>query len=66
VHSIGHGQEWEDVYYDWTKVRGVEDDGAVLVRPDRFVAWRCRQAISTEEGCEAKLLRVMRDALCLH
>ncbi len=66
VHSIGQGQEWEDVYYDWTKVRGVEDDGAILVRPDRFVAWRCRQAISTAEGCEAKLLRVMRDVLSVY
>ncbi|MFC8748793.1 hypothetical protein ACFUCP_35850 [Streptomyces olivaceus] len=24
----------------WTGVRGVDDDGAVLVRPDQHVAWR--------------------------
>ncbi|UPK90561.1 hypothetical protein LCI18_001496 [Fusarium solani-melongenae] len=40
VYGIGHGQEYIDVYRDWHKKRGVADDGCVLVRPDRFVAWR--------------------------
>ena len=41
VVSIGWRQEYMDAYGDWAKVRGVDDDGAVLVRPDHFVAWRC-------------------------
>lgn len=65
VYSIGHGEEWEDVYSDWAKVRGVGEDGAVLVRPDRFVAWRCQQASSTEQVCVAKLLSVIRHILRL-
>lgn len=35
-----------DFYYDthnqWTKVRGIRNGGAILVRPDNFVAWRSR------------------------
>jgi 2-polyprenyl-6-methoxyphenol hydroxylase-like FAD-dependent oxidoreductase len=66
VYSIGPGEDWEDVYYEWAKVREVEDDGAILVRPDRFVAWRCLEAISSDDsGCEAKLLHVMRSVLGL-
>ena len=42
VVSIGWRQEYMDAYGHWEKVRGVEDNGAVLVRPDHFVAWRCQ------------------------
>ncbi|RMZ83683.1 hypothetical protein DV738_g1037, partial [Chaetothyriales sp. CBS 135597] len=38
--SIGWAQDWEDVYRDWERLREVEEDGCVLVRPDRFVCWR--------------------------
>jgi 2,4-dichlorophenol 6-monooxygenase len=34
------GQQHNDVYGHWTRLRGVTDRGCVLVRPDRFVAWR--------------------------
>jgi 2-polyprenyl-6-methoxyphenol hydroxylase-like FAD-dependent oxidoreductase len=47
VVSIGWRQEYMDAYGDWEKVRGVEDDGAVLIRPDHFVAWRSRSVQST-------------------
>lgn len=63
VFSIGFGQEWEDVYDEWVNVREVEDSGAVLVRPDRFVAWRSRAAECDGGGCERKLLEVMRSCL---
>lgn len=43
VISIGWRQDYMDAYREWTAVRGVEDDGAVLVRPDCFVAWRCKR-----------------------
>ena len=39
-YSIGWKQDYEDVYFDWAKKREVEENGCVLVRPDRFVAWR--------------------------
>lgn len=31
--SIGLNQDWHDVYMDWALRRGIEDDGALLVRP---------------------------------
>lgn len=39
-YGIGRGLDYLDVYWDWEKVRGVEEDGVVLVRPDQFVCWR--------------------------
>ncbi|CAM5498676.1 2,4-dichlorophenol 6-monooxygenase OS=Streptomyces violarus OX=67380 GN=FHS41_001172 PE=4 SV=1 [Streptomyces violarus] len=37
---IGPGQEYEDPYGDWARLREISDDGALLVRPDGFVAFR--------------------------
>lgn len=37
---IGPGQEYTDLYFDWERIRGVQEDGAVLVRPDKHVGWR--------------------------
>ena len=39
---IGPGREVTDLYYDWAKRREVEESGALLVRPDKHVAWRSR------------------------
>ena len=40
AYSIGFRQDWEDVYFNWEIIREVEEDGCVLIRPDRYVAWR--------------------------
>jgi 2,4-dichlorophenol 6-monooxygenase len=37
---IGPGRAVTDLYYDWARIREVEEDGAILVRPDKFVGWR--------------------------
>ncbi|KAF5686931.1 phenol 2-monooxygenase [Fusarium circinatum] len=63
VHVIGYRQQWEDFYFDWQRVRGVEDSGAVLVRPDRFVAWRCPRVLAHAEACSEKLVSVMKSVL---
>ena len=34
------GQEINDLYFDWAKLREVAEDGAVLVRPDKHIGWR--------------------------
>jgi 2,4-dichlorophenol 6-monooxygenase len=34
------GPDAQDLYCDWQRVREVEEAGALLVRPDGFVAWR--------------------------
>ncbi|PIG84838.1 hypothetical protein AARAC_001318 [Aspergillus arachidicola] len=57
--SIGFRQDWEDVYMEWGRLRGVEESGCVLVRPDRFVGWRYQKALDTEEACTQKLERVL-------
>jgi hypothetical protein len=59
-YSLGWMQDYEDVYSDWARRREVEEDGCVLVRPDRFVAWRAMEMV---EGCEEKLLMVMKHVL---
>jgi hypothetical protein len=57
--SIGFGQDWEDIYMEWGRVREVEESGCVLARPDRFVGWRFKEALETEEACTKKLEKVM-------
>nr|WP_202509741.1 FAD-dependent monooxygenase [Streptomyces sp. SID5643] len=37
---IGPGQPYEDPYGDWARLREIPDAGALLVRPDGFVAFR--------------------------
>ena len=37
---IGPGREVTDLYYDWARIREVAEDGALLVRPDKFIGWR--------------------------
>jgi len=53
---IGPGRTVTDLYYDWTKLREVEESGALLVRPDKHIGWR---AMSLPDDPEAAL----RDAL---
>jgi 2-polyprenyl-6-methoxyphenol hydroxylase-like FAD-dependent oxidoreductase len=38
--KIGFRCDYMDCYRDWCRVRGVAENGAILVRPDHFVAWR--------------------------
>jgi hypothetical protein len=61
-YSIGWKEDYEDVYYDWAKRSEIEEDGCVLVRPDRFVAWRSKSII---DDPEAKLETVLRSVLTL-
>lgn len=61
-YSIGWKQDYEDVYFDWARKREVDEDGCVLVRPDRFVAWRSTTLVQEPT---AKLAEVMRSVLSL-
>ena len=40
VHVIGPGQRIEDPHGDFARVREISETGALLVRPDVYVAWR--------------------------
>ena len=37
---IGPGRAVTDLYYDCAKVREVNESGALLIRPDKHIAWR--------------------------
>nr|AHX24715.1 FAD-binding monooxygenase [uncultured bacterium] len=40
AHLVGPAAELRETGEDWASAYGVKPDGAVLVRPDGFVAWR--------------------------
>ncbi|KAI9927174.1 hypothetical protein MW887_003558 [Aspergillus wentii] len=62
TYSIGFRQDYEDVYFDWARIRNVDETGCVLVRPDRVVAWRCPEILSDAE-CRMKLRAVLLSVL---
>ena len=43
---IARGTPIVDVYGRWAELREIDDDGCVLVRPDRFVAYRVRNLVA--------------------
>jgi 2,4-dichlorophenol 6-monooxygenase len=47
---IGKDCEISDPSGEWQKVRSIDDDGALLVRPDRYVGYRARTAVSNIPG----------------
>ncbi|MFF3905948.1 FAD-dependent oxidoreductase [Streptomyces sp. NPDC001848] len=60
---IGPGQEYEDPYGDWARLREVPDAGALLVRPDGFVAFRhASAALDAEELLSQALRRILGQA----
>lgn len=40
IAQVGVRGDYDDVLNTWTNVREISDQGALLVRPDRFIAWR--------------------------
>jgi 2,4-dichlorophenol 6-monooxygenase len=59
---IGPGQEYDDLYGDWARVRGIDDGGVLLARPDNYVAFRQAGAASDAEA-EAALESALRTVL---
>jgi len=63
AYGIGFGLDYSDVNRDWQGNRGVEDSGCVLIRPDRFVAWRSKKLVP---DCQGKLTQVLNSILSRH
>lgn len=47
---IGPGREVTDLYYDWARLREIDESGALLVRPDKHVAWRSPDLVDDPAG----------------
>lgn len=63
VYSIGWKQDYEDVYFDWARLSQIDEGGCVLVRPDRFVAWRSKHM---QADPKEKLKQVIQSILSLN
>ncbi|MFM9919100.1 FAD-dependent oxidoreductase [Lacisediminihabitans sp. H27-G8] len=50
VIVIGPGQRVTDLYFDWARIREVEEGGALLVRPDKIIAWRSMSTVTEPAG----------------
>ncbi|KAJ9501951.1 hypothetical protein H2202_002913 [Exophiala xenobiotica] len=59
-YGIGVGQDYMDAYWGWQDIRGVDEDGVVLVRPDHFVCWRSKQM---QADPKARLQAVLQKVL---
>lgn len=49
VAEIGLRQEYDDPFGQWVAVRETSDNGCVLVRPDRHIAWRSASQADVEQ-----------------
>ncbi len=47
---IGPGRDVTDLYDDWARLREVEEEGALLVRPDKHIGWRSVRLPRDPEG----------------
>ncbi|HXJ34819.1 MAG TPA: FAD-dependent monooxygenase [Candidatus Eisenbacteria bacterium] len=56
VDCIRIGRDLDDDAGRWTRLLGIEDDGAVLVRPDQHVAWRAPRGDAASMGALAPTL----------
>lgn len=60
VHRIdGHGIL--DPYFEWADARQIGHDGAVLVRPDRHIAWRAASKPDNPTGALLGVLQTILD-----
>jgi 2,4-dichlorophenol 6-monooxygenase len=56
---IGPGRAVTDLYYDWARLREVEEDGVLLVRPDKHIGWRAASMPADPEGALTAALQTI-------
>lgn len=54
---------YEDPYASWARIRDIEEAGALLVRPDGYVAWRHRESVYDLGEASSKLRLALTSAL---
>jgi 2,4-dichlorophenol 6-monooxygenase len=59
AHVIGPKADYADLYDDWARLREVEEDGCVLVRPDAHVGWRSATLTADPEADLTAALRTI-------
>jgi 2,4-dichlorophenol 6-monooxygenase len=52
-----------DSYHDWHRARQMDEDGAILVRPDGYVAWRHQAGVRDEEDAFQQLATALSGVL---
>jgi 2,4-dichlorophenol 6-monooxygenase len=62
TRAVGYRQPYDDVCGDWGRISGIDDDGCLLVRPDRHIAWRSARLPDDPAG---ELHRVLLQVLAL-
>ena len=61
--TVGADGDPSDPAKGWTTVCGIEPEGAVLIRPDGHVGWRCgRAAANPRRDIAAALRRLLATA----
>jgi 2,4-dichlorophenol 6-monooxygenase len=56
-------REQQDPWCDWQRVREIEEDGALLVRPDGYVAWRQHNAPASTPHAQREITRALEELL---
>ncbi|MFF4799581.1 hypothetical protein ACFY1U_14340 [Streptomyces sp. NPDC001351] len=54
----------EDAYHDWHRARDIHEAGALLVRPDGYIAWRHSEAVWDDEEALHLLQEALTTLLC--
>lgn len=57
--------DYQDLYCDWQVAREVDEDGAILVRPDGYVAWRSIAATASPESAAVVLRAALEGVLSM-
>jgi hypothetical protein len=56
TYIVGQGGDLTSTDWDWAETYGVTDSGAVLVRPDAFVAWRSPSLVEDPDAVLAEVV----------
>jgi len=58
MYLIGLREDYEVVYSECAELRVGEESGCVLVRPDRFIGWRCNEVLQDSTKCTMRYYEI--------